>query len=60
MSDPPASIHEFDVSLICEYFAALERQGPGSPAATVSPMAVRSAALRLSSTACTSGKPPPR
>ena len=35
MSDPPASIHEFDVSLICAYFAALERQGPGSPAATV-------------------------
>lgn len=38
MSDPPASIHEFDVSLICAYFAALERQGPGSPAATVQAM----------------------
>jgi SAM-dependent methyltransferase len=29
------SIHEFDVNLICEYFAGLERQGPGSPEATV-------------------------
>ena len=35
MSDTPASIHEFDFSLICEYFSALERQGPGSPAVTV-------------------------
>ncbi len=29
------SIHEFDFSLICEYFASTERQGPGSPEATL-------------------------
>lgn len=29
------SIHDFDYSLICEYFALLERQGPGSPAQTL-------------------------
>lgn len=28
------SIHDFDLELICEYFAGLERQGPGSPAVT--------------------------
>ena len=28
------SIHEFDLELICEYFAGLERQGPGSPDVT--------------------------
>lgn len=28
------TIHDFDFSLICEYFAALERQGPGSPDVT--------------------------
>jgi SAM-dependent methyltransferase len=34
MSDDPTSIHEFDLELICEYFANLHRQGPGSPAVT--------------------------
>ncbi len=29
------SIHDFDVSLICEYFSNMERQGPGSPEVTV-------------------------
>ncbi len=29
------SIHEFDFSLICEYFTGVERQGPGSPEATL-------------------------
>ena len=28
-------IHEFDFALICEYFVELERQGPGSPEATM-------------------------
>lgn len=27
--------HAFDLNLICEYFAGLERQGPGSPEATI-------------------------
>ncbi len=35
MSDETKSIHEFDVSLICEYFSTLERQGPGSPEVTI-------------------------
>ncbi len=34
MSETVKSIHEFDFSLICEYFAGLERQGPGSPEVT--------------------------
>lgn len=34
MSDDIPSIHEFDLSLICEYFADLDRQGPSSPEVT--------------------------
>jgi SAM-dependent methyltransferase len=34
MSDDVKSIHEFDFDLICEYFSAMERQGPGSPEMT--------------------------
>lgn len=34
MSDDIKSIHEFDLNLICEYFAQVERQGPGSPEIT--------------------------
>lgn len=29
------TIHEFDFSLICEYFSNVKRQGPGSPEATI-------------------------
>ncbi len=35
MSNENKSIHEFDLNLICEYFSALERQGPGSPEITM-------------------------
>ena len=35
MSEENKSIHEFDFQLICEYFAGMERQGPGSPEVTV-------------------------
>ena len=35
MSDEIKSIHEFDVSLIVEYYSSLERQGPGSPEITI-------------------------
>lgn len=35
MSNENSSIHDFDFSLICEYFASLERQGPGSPEVTI-------------------------
>jgi len=34
MSNENKSIHEFDLNLICEYFATVERQGPGSPEIT--------------------------
>ncbi|WP_295940276.1 class I SAM-dependent methyltransferase [uncultured Alistipes sp.] len=29
------TIHEFDFSLICEFFSSVERQGPGSPEVTL-------------------------
>jgi len=29
------SIHDFDLEMICDYFSMLERQGPGSPEATL-------------------------
>ena len=35
MSGENKSIHEFDVRLICEYYSGVERQGPGSPEATI-------------------------
>lgn len=35
MSEVNKSIHEFDFKLICEYFAGVERQGPGSPEITI-------------------------
>jgi hypothetical protein len=35
MSNENKSIHEFDFSLICEYFSNIERQGPGSPEVTL-------------------------
>jgi SAM-dependent methyltransferase len=35
MSNENKSIHEFDFDLICEYFASLERQGPGSTEVTI-------------------------
>lgn len=35
MSNEIKTIHEFDFSLICEYFSNVERQGPGSPEITL-------------------------
>ena len=35
MPEEEKSIHEFDFNLICEYFSSIERQGPGSPEATL-------------------------
>lgn len=35
MSNDNKSIHEFDFNLICEYFSAIERQGPGSSDITI-------------------------
>ena len=35
MSNENKSIHEFDYTLICDYYSGLDRQGPGSPEATL-------------------------
>ena len=35
MSNENKTIHEFDFQLICDYFSNMERQGPGSPEATL-------------------------
>ena len=35
MSNNEHNIHDFDIALICEYFSSMDRQGPGSPEATV-------------------------
>jgi len=35
MSNEYKNIHEFDFSLICEYFSGIERQGPGSVVSTL-------------------------
>ena len=35
MSSADKSIHEIDFSVICDYFSGIERQGPGSPEATI-------------------------
>lgn len=35
MSNKNKTIHEFDFNLICEFFSYMERQGPGSPEATL-------------------------
>lgn len=34
-NDNKKAIHEFEFNLICEYFSQVERQGPGSPEATL-------------------------
>lgn len=35
MSDEDHNIHDFDIALICGYFSSMDRQGPGSPEATL-------------------------
>lgn len=35
MSNENQSIHAFDISLICEYFSTIERQGPGGAESTL-------------------------
>ncbi|MDU1892370.1 MAG: class I SAM-dependent methyltransferase [Dysgonomonas sp.] len=35
MSNENKTIHEFDFNLICDFFSSMERQGPGSPEATL-------------------------
>ena len=35
MNNENSSIYDFDLNLICDYFSLLQRQGPGSPEATV-------------------------
>lgn len=35
MNEDNKTIHDFDFQIICEYFSAFERQGPGSPEVTI-------------------------
>lgn len=35
MSNEYKTVHDFDFNLICEYFASVDRQGPGSPDITL-------------------------
>ncbi len=35
MNEEHTSIHDFDFDLICEYYSAIDRQGPGSPDVTI-------------------------
>ena len=35
MSNENKTIHDFDFSLICDFFSNMERQGPGSPDVTL-------------------------
>lgn len=35
MSNENKNIHDFDLNLICDFFSNMERQGPGSPEATL-------------------------
>lgn len=35
MNEDNTSVHEFELSLLCEYYANFERQGPGCPEVTV-------------------------
>jgi len=58
MSNENQSIHEFDFSLICEYFSNLERQGPGSPEVTIKALSFienLTAGSRIADLGCGSG-----
>ncbi|MBN2747559.1 MAG: class I SAM-dependent methyltransferase [Bacteroidales bacterium] len=35
MNEEHSSIHDFNFDLICEYYSAIDRQGPGSPEVTI-------------------------
>ena len=58
MSTDNKSIHEFDFKLIVEYFALLERQGPGSPDITLKALSFidqLSSASRIADIGCGTG-----
>ncbi|MCF7838024.1 MAG: class I SAM-dependent methyltransferase [Candidatus Marinimicrobia bacterium] len=58
MSAENKSIHDFDFELICEYYARLERQGPGSPDVTLKALSFiegLSAASRIADLGCGTG-----
>jgi ubiquinone/menaquinone biosynthesis C-methylase UbiE len=58
MSNDNNSIHDFDFNLICEYFSALERQGPGSKEVTLQALAftgVRGDDARIADIGCGTG-----
>jgi len=58
MSNGNKSIHEFDFDLICEYFSAFERQGPGSPEVTLKALSfvdILTAESRIADIGCGTG-----
>ena len=58
MESEETLIHDFDSNLICDYFGRLERQGPGSPEATIRAMSFidnLSNELTISDFACGTG-----
>ena len=60
MSNENKSIHEFDFNLICEYFASVERQGPGSREVTLKALSFidnLNEHSRIADLGCGTGKP---
>lgn len=58
MENEQTSVHDFDFNLICEYFAGLERQGPGSPESTIKALSFidnSSNALKIADLGCGTG-----
>lgn len=58
MSNENKTIHDFDFSFICEYFSAIERQGPGSPEVTIKALSFidhLSAGSRIADIGCGTG-----
>ncbi|MCU0560792.1 MAG: methyltransferase domain-containing protein [Desulfobacterales bacterium] len=58
MGEATPSIHEFDFELICDYFANMERQGPGSPEATIKALSFvdhLTSASRIADVGCGTG-----
>ena len=54
------SVHEFDFTLICEYFSSLKRQGPGSDEATLRALSFTDPLLkgaRIADIGCGTGTP---
>jgi SAM-dependent methyltransferase len=58
MNQENNSIHDFDFSLICEYFSSIDRQGPGSTEATLQALSLTGksgTACRIADIGCGTG-----